>query len=314
METQYLNQLIEIERSQSMRDAAEKLFVSQAALSHNLKKLETELDCQLFERSRNQLALNPYGRIMLEHAKRIIEELDQAKDEIAQEKLRQAEKIRVGVYGYAFQSFVMPSLANAIQENTFVCHNYESGQLREKLADGTLDVIFTDRPECDDELWTFRLFQEQVMVSLPASSEFASRQSIFLSDLRQLNILLVLDASGYTPWFERILKLADVASTQVDRISFREYLYNKDGAEQCHMTSSFILRFHPTVARRVVLPLADEVCRRDICLCCKKQDVKRLSPLLDYLDKHQQQLFSGNAFLPFFLFPDQTKNLTFCND
>jgi DNA-binding transcriptional LysR family regulator len=205
-----------------MRDAAEKLFVSQAALSHNLKKLETELDCQLFERSRNQLALNPYGRIMLEHAKRIIEELDQAKDEIAQEKLRQAEKIRVGIYGYAFQCFVMPSLANAIQENTFVCHIYESGQLREKLADGTLDVIFTDRPECDDELWTLRLFQEQVMVSLPASSEFASRQSIFLSDLRQLNILLVSDASGYTPWFERILKLADVASTHVDRVSFRE--------------------------------------------------------------------------------------------
>lgn len=314
METRYLEQLIMIEESRSMRDAAERLFMSQAALSHNLKKLETELDCQLFERSRNQLTLNAYGNIMLEHARRIIGELEDAKRNIAEEKLRQAQIIRIGVYAYAFQSFVLPNLANAVRESSFTCHIHDGKQLSERLADGSLDVIFTDQAERSDELVTVRLFQEQIMVSLPSSSEYAARQSIFLSDLAKLNIFLVSNASGYTPWFEQVLKLADAEPSQVSGVPFKEYLYVKDSVDQCHLTSSFIIRFLPAVARRVVLPLAEEVGTRDIYMIYKRRDEERLAPLLAYIEKHQDRLFTGSAFLPFFLFPEEANNLLFCDD
>ncbi|MDR1573718.1 MAG: LysR family transcriptional regulator, partial [Clostridiales Family XIII bacterium] len=86
MELAQLEQFLMIEKSRSMRLAAEKLFLSQPSLSLNLKKLEDELDCKLFTRSNNQLILNDYGKIMLEYSERVIAEIQSAKRAIEEEK------------------------------------------------------------------------------------------------------------------------------------------------------------------------------------------------------------------------------------
>lgn len=313
MDIRHLSQLIMIENSQSMRGAADKLFISQSTLSHNLKKIETELGCELFDRSRNQLSLNSYGKIVLNHAKKIIEEMETAKREIAEEKLRSAKKISIGVYAYAFQSFVMPNLANAIDETIFECYIRDSDRLKEELLSGSLDVIFTDHFEDSSELIAQRLFKEQLLVSLPSSSEYASRQSIFISDLPNLDIFLVTNASGYTPWFEQVLKTAGVDISSLNKAEFKEYLYVKDTINQCHLTGTFIMRFLPTAVRRILVPLAEESGFRDIYMVYKKRDKKRLSPLIAYIEAHQNRLFTGSAFLPYFLFPSESSNLLFCD-
>ena len=55
----------------TMREAAERLFLSQSTLSHNLKKLEAELGCKLFARAGNQLRLTPYGELVLERTREL---------------------------------------------------------------------------------------------------------------------------------------------------------------------------------------------------------------------------------------------------
>ncbi len=311
METRYLEQFIALEKSQSMRGAAEDLYLSQSALSQNLKKLEAELECQLFDRSRNQLTLNQYGTIMLEHANRIVDELKAAKREIAAEKMRQAQRISVGIYAYGFESFVMPNLANAIQNNVFECHVCDNNRLTAGVLDGALDVIFTDKAVNGDELISTHLFKEQIMISLPATSEFASKQNLTLSDLPKLKIYLVSDASGYTPWFEQVLEKAGAPIKHEETVPFKEYLYTKDNVDQCSMTSSFIVRFLPMAARRVLVPLAEEIATRDIYMIYKKKNAERLHLLVDYIAAHQDHLFTGSSFLPFFLFPGEQRNLVF---
>ena len=314
MELDQLEQLIMIEKSNGMRLAAEKLFISQPALSHNLKKLENELACQLFDRSRNQLSLNTYGRIMLEHSKRIMREIDDAKQEIAEEKIRRAQKINVGFYSYAFQSFISPQLANALQKNILECKISDKPRLLEDLRDGVLDIIFTDCDCGSDEVRTVKLFNEQIMVSLPSSSELASRQCLYISDLPKLKIYMITDAAGYTDWYKQILGAAGVETTLSTGASFGEYLYTKDNINECHFTTSFIIRFVPTAARRVVIPLADANAARDVCMSYKKRDAERLAPMVAYIENNLDSLFSGSSFLPYFLFPDKTKNLLFIDD
>jgi LysR family hydrogen peroxide-inducible transcriptional activator len=121
MDIAQLEQFLMIEKSRSMRLAAEKLFLSQPSLSFNLKKLEDELNCKLFTRSNNQLILNDFGEIMLEYSKRVIAEIQSAKQAIEDEKKRRAAKIKVGCYSYAFQNFILPQLANALEQNVFQC-------------------------------------------------------------------------------------------------------------------------------------------------------------------------------------------------
>ena len=147
MDTKYLEQLIVIENSRSMRDAAEKLFISQSALSHNLKRIEDELGCMIFDRNRNKLTLNEYGRIVLEHAKNILRETEGMKSEIEQAKLDHAEKINIGVFSYAFQSFVLPNLANALGSFMIESRIQNGEQLLEGLKSGAFDLCSADIQE-----------------------------------------------------------------------------------------------------------------------------------------------------------------------
>jgi DNA-binding transcriptional LysR family regulator len=309
LELPQLEQFIMIEKSKSMRLAAEKLFLSQPTLSHNLKKLERELGCRLFDRTRNQLLLNNYGKILLEHAKCIMQEIEMAKKEISEEKIRQVAKINIGCHSYAFWSFMMPQLANSLKQHIFECRKNNSARLEEELRSGALDIIFTDSVSQDSSLKKIWIFNEQIMVSLPSSSEFSDRPCLYIPDLPKLNLYLVSDALGYTEWYYKILDAAGIDAAPIGGVPFSEYLYTKDNVDKCHMTTSFIMRFVPTVARRVVIPLADGIACRDIYMVYKSIDEFRLEPIISYIEQNKELLFNNSSFLPYFLFPGETSNL-----
>jgi len=67
-----LNYIIEIAQQRNMSRAAEKLFISQSALSIYLKKLEAELGVNLFVRTNTTLIPTPEGELFIETAKEIL--------------------------------------------------------------------------------------------------------------------------------------------------------------------------------------------------------------------------------------------------
>jgi DNA-binding transcriptional LysR family regulator len=314
MELAQLEQFLMIEKSRSMRLAAEKLFLSQPSLSLNLKKLEDELDCKLFTRSNNQLILNDYGKIMLEYSERVIAEIQSAKRAIEEEKERQAVKIKVGCYSYAFQNFILPQLANALQQNVFQCEIGEKQHLTEKLSADALDIVFSDCDAAGDAFTTTKLFNEQIMVSVPSSSKYAYRQCLYIDELPSLNLYMITGATGYSDWFGQILSAAGIKISSSNGAPMREYLYTKDNLDLCHLTTSFIARFAPVGVRKVIIPIADGKAGRDICMSYKKKDQNRLSSTIDYVENHLDALLNNGSFLAYFQFPDKTRNILLADD
>ncbi len=81
-----LNQLrgfFEIAREQSFTRAADKLFLTQPAISLRIKSLEEELGEPLFERQRRNIRLTPAGEILYQRALKIFVELEEIRTEIA---------------------------------------------------------------------------------------------------------------------------------------------------------------------------------------------------------------------------------------
>lgn len=73
----------------SFSDAAEELCVSKAAVSYQIRKLETELDCALFRRTVRQVFLTDAGQELLQVTQRLFGELGATLDQLgATEKLR----------------------------------------------------------------------------------------------------------------------------------------------------------------------------------------------------------------------------------
>ena len=82
MDTRIFEYFIEIARENSLSAAAEKLYISQPALSQRLKQLEKELGTPLFERSGNRLSLTKAGVIFLNGAQSVLYVKEQAYQQI----------------------------------------------------------------------------------------------------------------------------------------------------------------------------------------------------------------------------------------
>ena len=76
MNTQHLQYILEIERTRSISQAAENLFVGQPNLSRILHDMESSLGFRIFERSSRGVRPTTRGSIFLQHARSIIRETD----------------------------------------------------------------------------------------------------------------------------------------------------------------------------------------------------------------------------------------------
>ncbi len=81
MEWQQIIGFYHVARLQSFTKAGEATFRTQSALSQQIKTLEGELDCQLFERiGKRKLALTPAGERFLRFSELVLEKYEKIKE------------------------------------------------------------------------------------------------------------------------------------------------------------------------------------------------------------------------------------------
>src|SRR5690606_22773095 len=69
-----LKYIVTLAQERHFGRAAEKCFVSQPTLSVAIKKLESELDIAIFERSKSSVSVTPLGERIVQQAQRVLEE------------------------------------------------------------------------------------------------------------------------------------------------------------------------------------------------------------------------------------------------
>ena len=84
MDLDQLRTFLEIVRLKSFSKAAQTCFRTQPAISAQVRQLEQELNCQLFDRLGTRIALTPAGRIFAEYSEQILDLRRRAQDSIAE--------------------------------------------------------------------------------------------------------------------------------------------------------------------------------------------------------------------------------------
>jgi DNA-binding transcriptional LysR family regulator len=82
LQTSECKLLVTLSDEMNMRKAAEKLFVSQPALSQRLQSIEKAWDTQIFVRSQKGLSLTPAGEKIIEYAKDVVFQEERVREEI----------------------------------------------------------------------------------------------------------------------------------------------------------------------------------------------------------------------------------------
>ena len=96
MEMAHLRSLVTIVREGSFTAAAEKLFVTQPALSQQIKGLEAELGVQLLERRGRRFTVTAPGEVVLAHAEQILAHLQSLQEGLAALQALNQGRLRIG--------------------------------------------------------------------------------------------------------------------------------------------------------------------------------------------------------------------------
>jgi LysR family transcriptional regulator for metE and metH len=97
----HLKMICTIVESNTVKEAAEKLFITQPALTNRIREAERRLNIDLFARRRRKLVITTAGKRLLQSAKKILEELERAEYDIARLSDGIDQVLRIGLPHYA---------------------------------------------------------------------------------------------------------------------------------------------------------------------------------------------------------------------
>jgi LysR family transcriptional regulator for metE and metH len=100
MDLRHLKMIQEVARQGNLTKAAERIYLSQSALSHQLKDVEAFFNTQIFIRQKKQMLLTNTGKIILEASESIIGEIERAKNKIKFLSEKNAGEIKISTECY----------------------------------------------------------------------------------------------------------------------------------------------------------------------------------------------------------------------
>jgi LysR family pca operon transcriptional activator len=158
---------VEIAQERSLKLAADKLFLTQPAISKTLKELEEIIGATLMTRNRAGIALTKQGKVFLHFAQISLASLQQGLDGVEKEGEHARATLKVGALPSVAASFIPP----VIQEFSELAPNVmvhimdgPHGYLIERLKLGELDLVIgrLGRPDSMEGVSFTQLYSERV--------------------------------------------------------------------------------------------------------------------------------------------------------
>lgn len=169
-----------------MGHAAARLFISQPALSQQIRGLEEQVGLPLFVRHPRGLELTDAGRVLLEEARDVLARSERLEAAVDQLRRGRTESLRVGLPP-GLPRALLPELLAALRERepdarVEVRELTTPEQLAALRAD-ELDLGLVREPVDDERLARRTLLVEPLGVSLPAGHPLAGRPALTLEEL-----------------------------------------------------------------------------------------------------------------------------------
>lgn len=211
MNLQQIHYLVALDEHRHFAKAAEACCVTQPTLTMQLKKLEEEIGFQIFDRSKRPIEPTAHGRIVVEKAKRIWNELTQLRAWVSEERNRLEGHYKVGVIP-TLAPYILPGFLKAWSrrhpEAFFEVREMTTGRIIEDLRSGELDWALAVTPLNEPDLREVPVFYEPFLLYLPANSLLLNKKEISLDDLTHQTLLLLQEGHCFR---EQALRLCGQA-------------------------------------------------------------------------------------------------------
>lgn len=186
IELRHLRTLVALRDTGSLVEAAERVFLTQSALSHQLKDLEQRLGASLFHRKTKPVRFTPAGIRLLELADLTLPAVSNAERDIARIAGGESGRLYIAIECHSCFDWLLPAI-NSYREHwrevdLDIASGFHFAPLP-ALARGDLDLVVTADPVSDLDLTYFPLFSYEAQLAVAPDHPLADREWVEPTDL-----------------------------------------------------------------------------------------------------------------------------------
>ncbi len=189
MELWQLRTLVAVAETLNFTKASEKLYLTQSAVSHQIKALEEEFGVPLFIRAKSGVHLTEAGETALEYAQKILRAAEELRERVAAPEKALAGRVRVAAATQALVYLFAPLFEEFMDEFDAVELVFRTTtsteQTVEDILNGVSDVGFASLGVFSPILRVDELFDDELVVAVGRRHRLAGKREIAAAELKK---------------------------------------------------------------------------------------------------------------------------------
>ena len=194
IELRHLRYFLAVAEAAHFTQAAKKLHITQPTLSHQIRKLEGQLNLALFDRVGRRVKLTAAGEILLPRARKVLRELEEAQAALNELHGLKRGLLKVGMVQTVNACVIPEIIARFGAEHSGIriaCAEMAVADIESDLESGKLDLGISFLPPCRKSLTGEKLFSEELVAVVAADHKLANRPRLKMSDLKSQPLALL---------------------------------------------------------------------------------------------------------------------------
>lgn len=193
LDCRQLRAFVALAKTGSFTRAGKELFISQSAVSHSIKGLESDIGCRLFDRMGKKVHLTPAGEHLLHHAEKILREMAVARESIEQRANWGKGRLRIGASPTICQ-YLLPSVIREFRadfpEWQISIEPGDTSQWINLLREGRIDLAIALAPQRPEPVDFKPLFMDELSFLVAPAHPWAHRGNPVRDSIPDQNFIL----------------------------------------------------------------------------------------------------------------------------
>lgn len=193
LDSRQLKAFVTLARTASFTLAAKQLFLSQSAVSHSMKALETEVGCRLFDRLGKKVLLTQAGETLLHHAEKILQEMAGARRSLEQLSKWGHGRLRIGASTTACQ-YLLPGVLREFKasfpRSLITIEPGDTAEAMEALRTNRVDLALTLEPRGEEQFEFHPLFSDELVFLMGPMHPWAECGQVTRDEIPRQNYIL----------------------------------------------------------------------------------------------------------------------------
>lgn len=275
MELSQLRYFKHVAKTGKIAESSKELFVSAAALSYSIAKLEKELGVQLFDRVGNRIKLNAHGEIFLRYVNQVFTSLNCAKIELEQSVQENIRQIQLAV---TTSNIWIPFLSEfsikhtdiSVASTTLKLNQLESASLFQQYS-----FLLADRSdlpeEVNNDINSIFLFEDEPQLMVNKHHPLANEKEVNIQVLQKERLILPMPGQSFTKRLKVFLRRNGISTQNVYECAYMTCRSLVEDGAGVSFVTKYGYEFHKHAETEICyVPIHKHNCQWEQVLCWRK--------------------------------------------